>query len=453
MPIDFINQQSREDFQKLRLKAYDRIFLVDRRSNVRRWALGIGLFCLVFLFLPWTQNIRARGSVTTLLQSQRPQEVPTIIAGRVVKWHVKEGDYVQPGDTIVQIGEVKVDYLDPELLRRTREQITAKSDAVQSYRSKTETAGRQIQALQEALDLKVRDMDNKIGQQRQKIRSDSMELMAAVNDLAIKNEQFRRQRVMYDSGLVSLVQLEQRNQALQDASAKKTSAEIKYNNAKQEYFRLQLERNGEVQQYLEKISKAEGDRFQAFSEISGGEGDIAKLSNQYTNYSIRNGLYTVTAPQKGQVVKAKKAGIGEILKEGEMIVEIVPTEIDRAIEMYVRPVDLPLMAKGQKVRILFDGFPAIVFSGWPQASYGTFGGVVAAVESNVSDNGQFRILIKEDTADKRWPDLLMMGTGALGIALLKDVPIWYELWRNINGFPPEFYRPQGSDPKKLSDKK
>jgi multidrug resistance efflux pump len=246
------------------------------------------------------------------------------------------------------------------------------------------------------------------------------------------------------------VQLEQRNQALQDAFAKKTSAEIKYNNARQEFLRLQIERNGELQQYLEKISKTEGDRFQALSEISGGQGDIAKLTNEYANYSIRNGLYTVTAPQKGQVVKAKKAGIGEILKEGEMIVEIVPTDTKRAIEMFVRPVDLPLLAKGQKVRILFDGFPAIVFSGWPQASYGTFGGVVAAVESNVSSNGQFRILIKEDTADKRWPDLLMMGTGALGIALLKDVPIWYELWRNINGFPPEYYRPKEEDPKKLT---
>ena len=450
MPIDFINQQSRDHFRQLRLKAYDRIFLVDRRSNVRRWAMGIALFCIGFLFLPWTQNIRARGSVTTLMQEQRPQEVPTVIAGRVVKWHVKEGDYVEPGDTIVQIGEVKVDYLDPQLLDRTREQITAKSEAVESYRNKTQTADRQILALREAQDLKMRDMDNKIDQQRLKIRSDSIDLLAAVNDLGIKSEQFRRQKVMYDSGLVSLVQLEQRNQALQDAFAKKTSAEIKYNNARQEFLRLQIERNGELQQYLEKISKTEGDRFQALSEISGGQGDIAKLTNEYANYSIRNGLYTVTAPQKGQVVKAKKAGIGEILKEGEMIVEIVPTDTKRAIEMFVRPVDLPLLAKGQKVRILFDGFPAIVFSGWPQASYGTFGGVVAAVESNVSTNGQFRILIKEDTADKRWPDLLMMGTGALGIALLKDVPIWYELWRNINGFPPEYYRPKEEDPKKLT---
>jgi hypothetical protein len=109
--------------------------------------------------------------------------------------------------------------------------------------------------------------------------------------------------------------------------------------------------------------------------------------------------------------------------------------------MFVRPLDLPLLAAGQKVRFLFDGFPAIVFSGWPQASSGTFGGVIVAVESNVSVNGKFRVLVKEDTNDKPWPKQLKIGAGAQGIALLKDVPVWYELWRNINGFPPDYYKP------------
>jgi multidrug efflux pump subunit AcrA (membrane-fusion protein) len=259
---------------------------------------------------------------------------------------------------------------------------------------------------------------------------------------------------MYDSGLASLVQLEQRNQALQEATAKKMSAEIKLSNAKQELLRLSIERNGEIQQYAEKISKAEGDRFQSISQIQTGEGEIAKLKNQYMNYNIRNGLYTLTAPQDGQVVQAKKSGIGEILKEGDILVEIVPTNVQYAVEMFVRPVDLPLISKGQTVRFLFDGFPAIVFSGWPNASYGTFAGEISAVESSVSENGKFRVLVKEMIGEKRWPRELMMGTGAQAIALLKDVPIWYELWRNINGFPPEFYQPsKEKDAKELAGKK
>jgi hypothetical protein len=33
-----------------------------------------------------------------------------------------------------------------------------------------------------------------------------------------------------------------------------------------------------------------------------------------------------------------------------------------------------------------------------------------------------------------------MGTGANGLSLLNDVPVWYELWRNINSFPPDYYK-------------
>jgi len=113
--------------------------------------------------------------------------------------------------------------------------------------------------------------------------------------------------------------------------------------------------------------------------------------------------------------------------------------------MFVRPLDVPLINPGQKVRFLFDGFPAIVFSGWPNASYGTFGGIVVAVERSTNDNGSFRVLVKEDPADKPWPVQLQVGAGAQSIALLKDVPIWYEVWRNINGFPADYYTPPGKE--------
>ena len=128
-----------------------------------------------------------------------------------------------------------------------------------------------------------------------------------------------------------------------------------------------------------------------------------------------------------------------MLKEGEMAVEIVPDTIQYAVELFIDPVDLPLVNKGQKVRFIFDGFPAIIFSGWPDNSYGTFGGKVVAIESAAGDKGKFRILVTEDPADRKWPPQLRLGSGATGIALLKDVPVYYELWRNINGFPPDYY--------------
>jgi multidrug efflux pump subunit AcrA (membrane-fusion protein) len=421
------------------ITAYEHIYLHGKRSKVRFWTYAILIAIVVFLFLPWTQTIRAKGAVISLRQEQRPQEINTIIPGRIVKWHVKEGDFVKAGDTIVQLSEIKDSYLDPQLLERTREQITAKQRGIDFYRNKAGTTETQIGALASGLQLKLSQLENKIRQLRVKLQSDSIEAAAATNDFRIATQQYNRQRQMFDSGLVSLTQLEQRNQAYQNAMAKNMSAENKYIATRQELAIVRLEMSATQQEYTEKMAKAEGDRFQAMSEIASSQGEVAKLENQYSSYSIRNGMYYVIAPQNGQIVQAKKAGIGEILKESEMLVNIVPDNIQYAVELFVRPVDLPLVQKGQRVMFLFDGFPAIVFSGWPQASSGTFRGRVVAVEKNVSSNGKFRVLVAEDPTQKPWPPELKMGTGANGLALLNDVPVWYELWRNINSFPPDYY--------------
>ena len=398
-------------------------------------------FAVILMFAPWTQNIRAKGKVTALRQEQRPQQVNTIIGGSVEKWYVKEGDFVNKGDTIVQLSEIKADYLDPKLVQRTGEQITAKQSSVQYYQSRITATENQIDALQASLKAKLSQLQGKLLQAEVKIKSDSADLVAAENDWKIATVQYSRQKAMHDSGLVSLTQLETRNQAFQTSLAKKISAENKYFASRQERSILHLEISAVQQEYAEKVSKAEGEKFASLSMVATGQGDIAKLQNQYASYIIRNEMYYVLAPQSGQIIKARASGIGEVVKEGEMLVHIVPDQIEYAVELYLRPVDLPLVSTGQEVRFLFDGFPAIVFSGWPEASYGTYAGIVSAVESDVSENGKFKVLIKEEPSYRKWPKELKIGTGANGIALLKNVPIWYELWRNINSFPPDYYKP------------
>ncbi len=428
------------------LKAYQSIYRYNKNSKIKYWVIGFFITVSVILFLPWTQNVRAKGNVTTLRQEQRPQELNSIIPGKIQKWYVKEGDHVNEGDTILQISEIKDDYLDPNLVNRTGQQIGAKQMSVEYYKSKVAATQNQIGAMDNNRSLKQSQLENKINQLQLKQQSDSADVIAALNDFGIAGKQYKRQQNMYDSGLVSLTQLEQRNMAFQNANAKKISAENKYANTRQELLIARIERDAINQDYLEKFSKAQGEQFQSMSQIAGGQGDVAKLENQYSNYSIRKGMYFITAPQNGQVTKAKKAGIGEIIKDGEMLVEIVPDNLDYAVELFVSPMDLPLIAKNQKVQFLFDGFPAIVFSGWPNSSYGTFTGTVVAIENSVSNNGKFRILVVEDlTAKKKWPTQLKIGAGAQGFALLKNVPVWYELWRNINGFPPDYYKPAVTD--------
>ncbi len=129
------------------------------------------------------------------------------------------------------------------------------------------------------------------------------------------------------------------------------------------------------------------------------------------------------------------------------MVRIAPKNFQFAVELYISPNDLPLIRENQEVRLQFDGWPAIFFTGWPNVSYGTFSGKVIAIDNFISENGKFRILVKEKPGETPWPSVLRLGGGVKGIALLKNVPIGYELWRNLNGFPPDFYDQLETTPK------
>jgi multidrug efflux pump subunit AcrA (membrane-fusion protein) len=444
---DYLNTKIETLLDQHEWACFRKIYRVDKQYRIKRWLWGILLLLVVILFLPWTQNIRARGSVTTLRQEQRPQQVNAIIAGSAIKWYVKEGDFVKAGDTILQLGEVKVDYLDPRLLERTQQQIQAKQQSIEGYKNKVNTTEVQAQALAAARELKLQSLDNKLAQQQLKVQSDEAELLAVNNELDAYKRQIQAAKVMLDSGAISLVEFEKRKVNYQYGLAKSNTANNKLLQSRQELTNLRLEQKATIQDYTDKIAKAEGDKFSSLSSAASTEAEMNKLLNQYASYDARNKLYYITASQNGQITKARKAGIGEFIKEGEMIVEIVPDNIQYAVEMFVKPMDLPLVQAGQKVRFVFDGFPAIVFSGWPGGSYGTFGGRVIAVEKSVSPNGKFRVLITEDPADRKWPAALRIGGGADGIALLKNVPIYYELWRSINGFPPEYYQVEAKEEK------
>ena len=424
---------------KTNWKSFKKIYGIHKTSNIKKWLWGVLVLLCITLLLPWTQNIRAKGTVTTLRQEERPQELNSVIAGRVIQWHIKEGDYVKKGDTILQLGEIKSDYFDTSLLSRTKEQINAKNVSLSGYNSKAGTAETQGAALAKARELKLQSISNKIQQQLLKIASDSMDIIAINNEMAVYKRQQSAGLLMLDSGAISLSELEKRKVNYQNSLSKKIIAENKYLQNKQELNNLYIEQNSTIQDYIDKIAKVEGDKFGSLSAAATIKAEVSKLENAYTNYDIRNRLYYIIAPQNGQIIKAKKAGTGEIVKEGEMVAEIVPTDKQLAVELFVEPMDLPLINIGQKVCFVFDGFPAIVFSGWPANSFGTFRGKVAAIETAVGENGKFRILVTEDQSEKPWPAQLRMGGGAYGIALLKNVSIYYELWRNINGFPPEYY--------------
>jgi multidrug resistance efflux pump len=410
-----------------------------------RWLLILLAIFILALFLPWTQNIRARGKVTSFNPTENPQTIQSRIDGMIAEWFVQEGQVVNAGDTLARLTEIKDEYFDPDLLGRTGSQVDAQQQANNSYLEKAKAIELQLQALESTRQAKLQQAKNKITQSRLQVKADSADWVAASVGLAIADSQFRRQESLFSKGLISRTDLENRQNKLQESFAKQTAAKNKFEASRAELSISRTEISAIENDFDEKISKASGERFTALSQYYDGESKLNKLQNSLANYSIRRDNYFITAPQTGLVAETMRSGLGETVKQGESIATIVPLDYSHAVEIFVEPMDLPLIHKGEFVRLLFDGWPAIVFAGWPNTSYGTFGGKVVAVDRAIGSDGKFKVLIQPDPEDIPWPEAIRIGTGANAIALLNEVPVWYELWRQLNGFPPDYYLPSERD--------
>ena len=430
-PVPVLDRSSFASFRTIGIAKANELFA--------KWLITICVLVLLGMFLPWTQNIRARGTLTSLSPDQRPQTIHSIIPGRLEEWFVKEGQLVNKGDTILRLSEVKPEYLDPLLLDRTQQQIDAKEMTAKSYDEKVRSLDAQIDALSGGLRIKLEQAKNKILQARLKIQSDSIRVVAGRTEIKVADDQYTRGEQQFNEGLVSKVELEKRQVAQQRANATLIDAQNKLLEARNELLNAELEVNSIGNDYRDKLSKAESEKFASMSQFYTTEGEVSKMQVDLANYTVRAGNYYVTAPQPGYITKAVVTGIGETVKEGDDLVTVMPARFDLAVELYVRPMDMPLINNGQKVRFMFDGWPSIVFGGWPNHSYGTFGGTVVAIDNFISPNGKYRILVGPDKDDDQWPKALRVGGGAVGFALMSDVPIWYELWRQVNGFPPDLY--------------
>jgi multidrug resistance efflux pump len=403
-----------------------------------------GIF-LIFLFLPWQQNIRGTGEVTAFTPENRPQTIESTIAGRIASWNVREGQYVNKGDTILTLTEVKEKFFDPQLLTRLQEQITAKEQSIEAKKGKIIALKNQIAALRDGFEIKQRQARNKLVQTKLKLVSDSVDFEAEKIRFSNAESLEARNRQLYEAGNITLSKFQEVESKFQESKMKLISAENTFMESQTEVITARIEIAGVAADYQDKISKAESDLNTTYSDLAEKESELAKLRNEYANMEIRNQQYQVIAPQEGYIVKAVVAGIGETIKEGEAVATIMPSSPDVAVAMYVKAMDVPLLEIGRHVRIEFDGWPALQFSGWPSVAVGTFGGTVQVIDFVNSKDGKFRILVTPDPNDEPWPEQLRLGSGTKGWVMLDTVPVWYEIWRQLNGFPPSLYSEPESD--------
>jgi biotin carboxyl carrier protein len=174
-------------------------------------------------------------------------------------------------------------------------------------------------------------------------------------------------------------------------------------------------------------------RASALSEVASANASLAGIEVRLA----RQNTQRIRSPRNGTVLRLVGGQGGEMVKPGDALVVLVPDTDARAAELWVDGNDAPLLAEGRRVRLQFEGWPAVQFTGWPSVAVGTFGGRVALIDATDNGQGKFRVVVVPD-GEQPWPSgrYLRQGVRANGWVLLNRVRLGYELWRLFNGFPP-----------------
>lgn len=400
-------------------------------------------FTLVALFAaPWQQSVRGTGQVVAYAPLERQQIVEANVSGRVHKWGdgIREGVTVAKGQLILELRDI-----DPSALERLQRQCEAYEEKLRSAGEIARAYETKLRAVTDAQQLAIAAARQEVAMAEQKVEAERQGLAAAAAARAQALAYLERKRGLAEDQLSSPQELEIADRKFKESDAKLkqadsylASAQSGWEAKKSQLGQKEREAEGYVETARAEHQKAIGDVALAQKELTELQGKLAKQENQL-----------VTAPRDGTIVRLLANEGGAIVKEGDPLFVLVPEAAERAVELWVSGNDAPLISPGRHVRLQFEGWPAVQFAGWPSVAVGTFGGEVVNVDATDNGKGQFRILVLPD-ASAAWPSerYLRQGVRANGWVLLNQVKLGYELWRQLNGFPPVISQEEPKDEKK-----
>lgn len=399
-------------------------------------------------FVPWQQTSRGFGRVIAFTPLERMQTIEAPLEGRVVEWLVQEGDSVVEGELVAVMADN-----DPALLDRLRQEQAAVEDAVRANEASARALESQMEALEEArerafaaAEAKVKVAEQKVSAQRRALEAEEAAYRTAALNL-------KRREQLSDKGLISQRDLELAQLSAAKARTSVAKAEAALEAARGEVLSKEAEREQKAADNLAKIAKVRSSLEKARSDLAKVRADGVKVAVRLSQQERME----VRAPRAGTVLRLIARANTEFISPGDPIATLVPESTARAVELWVSGNDAPLATAGRKVRLQFEGWPAVQFSGWPSVAVGTFGGVVAFIDATADASGRFRVVVRPDPNDAPWPEdnTLRQGVRANGWVLLDTVSIGFELWRQLNGFPPSVPTddPLLPDPKDTSKKK
>jgi len=402
--------------------------------------LGLLLLTIAAMALvPWQQNLPGNGRVVAYHPTERPQTIESPIYGRIVRWgkDIVEGVKVSKGQMILEIRDN-----DPDRADRLATQVAAVKEKLNLSMAKAATYGRQVVDLAEAREQILEANRQLIEEAKRKLDAERHSVEAAESAVSQTRSNYERQKRLNEKGLTSGVAFEKDRRSYEEATAKLNAARQYVEGAQNYLNSKQAELEQKSREATTKIDYARAMQQEALGDAAVARKELSEIEGKQAQFDRR----IVEAPRDGMILRLLANDNSEMLKEGDPLFTIVPETSDRAVELWLAGNDIPLVAVGREVRLQFEGWPAVQFAaGWPRAAMGTFGGHIAAIDATDNGKGKFRVLVRPNQ-ESDWPDerFLRQGVRTNGWVLLDTVALGYEVWRQLNGFPP-VYDDAGND--------
>ncbi len=401
------------------------------------------------LFLPWRQSVTGAGRIIVFSPMDRPQTIEAQIPGRIVNWFVQDGQDVQKGQKIVGLAELDSRFLDTRQLKTLLAQKTALEAKRDALKARAEALSEQVANSAGVKKAAVPATIERIKQAKDRVYQAEQSVEAA--RLSLKTAQWQSERVesLYSDGLRS-----KRDKELAELETVRTKTELEralaaLDVAKEDAAISLLENKRIDSDTGGNINAVKASRADANQLVASTEADIFKLQIDIDNFSRRVDQRTIDAPCSGRIVRLLRVGAGAMVNAGDVLAVIAPHTQDRAAEINIRDWDAPLVSVGRPVRLQIAGWPALQFIGWPRIAIGTFAGVVSVIDATDDGKNRYRVIVEPDKKaiaaklEDPWPSTTVLRPGAqvTGWVLLSDVPLWYELWRQLNGWQPTIQAP------------
>jgi membrane fusion protein, adhesin transport system len=384
---------------------------------------------LGLILTPWVQNVSGTGRLIAFAPMERQQTIDAPIDGRILRWLVLEGSRVKEGDIIAEMSDN-----DPQIMTRLEGEREAVQARLQAAIGREQSLGDRIIGLEGSRRNALSAAGSRLSMAVDRVRAAEQFVDAAEATLRTASINIERQKRLLDRGLASNRTVELAELDHVRAITEVDRAKAALNAARNEKLALEADQQKVETDFRSSLDDARASQQSARVEIANARAELQRMEVRVA----RQTLQTVKAPREGTIFRLLEQPSGNQMKVGQAIAILIPEASTPVVELAMKGNDIPLINVGRKVRLQFEGWPALQFAGWPSVAVGTFGGEVILVDQADDGKGKFRILVAPDPNDEPWPNrqYLRQGVRANGWVLLNEVKVWFELWRQFNGFPP-----------------